>query len=49
MKQYGLLGTFDYLVLPQSELEFSFAGVSIMPSEGGFHEHVQERIERAGA
>jgi hypothetical protein len=36
-------------VLPQSELEFSFAGVSITPSEGGFHGPSPERIELTGA
>ena len=36
-------------VLPQSELEFSFAGVSITRSEGGFHGLSQERIELTGA
>lgn len=36
-------------VLPQTELEFSFAVVSITPSEGGFHGHRSERIEFRGA
>jgi hypothetical protein len=40
---------FAQLVLPQSELEFSFAGVSITPSEGGFHGSSPERIELTGA
>jgi hypothetical protein len=35
-------------VLPQSELEFSFAGVSITRSEGGYPEHGQERIQLTG-
>jgi hypothetical protein len=36
-------------VLPQTELEFSFAVVSITPSEGGFHGPSPERIELTGA
>jgi hypothetical protein len=35
-------------VLPQTELEFSFVGVSITRSEEGFYGHSQERIELAG-
>jgi hypothetical protein len=35
-------------VLPQSELEFSFAGVSITRSEGGFHGPFSEWIEFQG-
>ena len=36
-------------VLPQTELEFPIACVSITPSEGGFHGHSPERIELTGA
>ena len=38
-----------HIVLPQTELEFSFAGVSITPSEGGFYEHNSKWIEFTGA
>ena len=50
---YQLIGntTFgsDGTVLPQTELEFPIACVSITPSEGGFHGHSPERIELTGA
>ncbi len=37
------------LVLPQLKLEFSFAGVSITPTAGGFHERSSGRLEFARA
>jgi hypothetical protein len=46
--QLGLVDAWA-TVLPQSELEFSFAGVSITPSKGGFHGSSPERIQLTGA
>ncbi len=39
--------TFPRSVLPQLDLEFPFADVSIMSIEGGFHESFQQRLRQA--
>jgi hypothetical protein len=43
-----LSGADEHGVLPQLKLEFSFLGVSITSSEGGFHERIGQRFGPSG-
>ena len=42
-----MLVFFQTGALPQSELEFLFADVSITPNEGEFHESFEQRLGQA--